>query len=106
MAGKILGQSELAAATNTVVYTVPTGYSSVCSINILNPPGNGVQNVSIALSSSSTPVNKEYIEKNSTLNEGGVMERTGIVIDAGKNIVVYSSGANVIVNCYGYEEAL
>ena len=34
----------------------------------------------------------------------GSLERTGIVLDAAKLVVVYSSAANVSVQAYGYED--
>jgi hypothetical protein len=38
------------------------------------------------------------------LANGGILERTGIVAEATKNVVVYSDVANVTASVYGYEE--
>jgi hypothetical protein len=45
----------------------------------------------------------EYIEYDSTLLANGVLERTGIVVDAGKLIVVYASAADVSCVVMGIE---
>ena len=104
MAGKILGQAEITENTNVVVYTVPTGYSAVCNLNLCNT-SQGAIIVHVALASGSTPVNKEYIEYGIILAANGVLERTGLVLDAGKNLIVYANGTGIVANAYGYEEA-
>ena len=100
-----LGQADLAATTNTTVYTVPAGKTATISINVCNrgTVASSV-NVRVAIASAATPTNAEYIEYDATLVTSAVLERTAIVVSAGEQIVVYSSAAGVSVNVYGFEE--
>jgi len=102
MATGLLGQSTLAATTNTTVYTVPATTFTVLSINVLNR-GSTAVSVRVALAAGASPTNAEYIEYDVQIGSNGVLERTGIMMDAGKRLVVYASNANVSVNAYGIE---
>ena len=105
MASGILGQSAPSATTNTTVYTVPAATTSVVNVNVLNR-GSGAATVRIALAASGTPTDDEYIEYDATVPPKGVLERTGIALDAGKLVVVYTSTADTSVNVYGLETAV
>jgi hypothetical protein len=102
MATGILGSADLSAATNTTVYTVPADTFSVVSINLVNR-GATAANIRIAIAASATPTNAEFIEYDSQITANGVLERTGIVVQAGKLIVVRSSAINVTAMVYGIE---
>ena len=102
MANGTLGQADLSALTNTTVYTVPADTTATISINLCNRSGL-TQSVRIAISTSGTPTAAEYIEYDCILPSSGTLERTGLVISANKNIVVYSTDDQVSVNVYGYE---
>jgi len=104
MATGILGQNALAASTDTTVYTVPAATFSIVTVNVTNRNATS-RNVRIALAASGTPSNEEYIEYDTELLGHGTLERGGIVVDAGKNIVVYASGTDVTAVCYGIETA-
>lgn len=104
MASGILGQSAPSAATNTTVYTVPSAKTGTFSINIVNR-GTATATVRIAISATGSPSNAEYIEYGAQiLANGGILERTGIVAQATKNVVVFSDLADTSVTVYGYEE--
>lgn len=105
MASGILGQSAPTGTTNTTVYTVPASTSSVVNVNVLNR-GTAAATVRIALAASGTPTNSEYLEYEATVPPKGVLERTGIVLDAGKLVVVYASSSDTSVNVYGLETAV
>lgn len=102
MANGILGTSDLSAASNTTVYTVPADTFSVVTISITNRSSTD-RNVRVALAATGTPSNAEYIEYDATLIGNGVLERSGVVLDAEKNIVVYANSTDVSCVVYGLE---
>lgn len=102
MATGRLGVSAIPATTNTTVYTVPAGYYTVCNVSITNRNSTSV-NIRLAMSSSGTPNAQEFIEYDTVIVGNGVFERTSLVMDAGLNVVVYSSAANVGCTVYGIE---
>tara|TARA_B100001250_G_scaffold291144_1_gene252864 strand:- start:1515 stop:1832 length:318 start_codon:yes stop_codon:yes gene_type:complete len=104
MASGILGQEAPAATTNTVVYTVPATTVAVVNISVVNRSGSAVT-ARIALAAASTPQSEEFIEYNTSIPSTGVLERTGVVLEAGKKVVVYSSSADTSVSVYGLESA-
>jgi len=97
-----LGASDVAAASNTTVYTVPSDTFSVVTLSICNR-GNQAVAVRVAVSAAATPTAAEWIEYDTEVLGKGVLERTGIVMDAGRLLVVYSSGANVSAVAFGIE---
>jgi hypothetical protein len=102
MATGRLGVADLAAATNTTLYTVPASTFSVVTISVCNR-GASAAAVRIAVASSASPADSEYIEFDVSLAAKGVVERTGIVMDAGKLLVVRSSAVSVSAVVYGIE---
>ena len=105
MASGILGQAAPSASTDTTVYTVPASTLSVVNINVLNRSASNPVNVRIALAASGTPTNSEYIEYDVTVPAKGVVERTGLALNAGKQVVVYVSTGDTSVSVYGLEQA-
>ena len=102
MATGTLGQAALAATTNTTVYTVPATTFTVLSFTVVNR-GTSTASVRVALASSATPASAEYIEYDAQISPGGTLERTGIIMNAGKLLVCYASNANISVSAFGIE---
>lgn len=102
MATGILGTSDLAATTNTTVYTVPASTFAVASVSVCNRSASTVT-IRIAVSATGTPGNSEWIEYDTQLLGNGVLERTGLVLDATKRVVVYSSATSVNAVVMGIE---
>ena len=104
MATGRLGNSAIPATTNTTVYTVPTGFYAVCNVSLVNRNSTAVK-IRLAMASTGTPNVQEWIEYETVIVPNGVFERTGLVLQAGLNIVVYSDTANVGCTVYGIETA-
>lgn len=102
MATGRLGTADLSAASDTTLYTVPATTFSVVTVSLCNRGGTAAL-VRIAICDTATPGNDEYIEYDASVLANGVLERTGIVLDAGKLLVVRSSATNVTAVVYGIE---
>ena len=97
-----LGAVDLVAATNTSVYTVPATTFSVVTLSICNR-GSTAATLRVSVSALAIPANNEFIEFDTSLAPKGVLERTGIVLDAGKFLVVNSNVSSVTAVAYGIE---
>jgi len=101
--GRLSNTAILAAQTPPqTVYTVPNGYYTVCNVSLTNRNATAVL-IRLAMSASGTPNVSEWVEYDTILIPNGVFERTGLVLQAGLNIVVYSDTANVGCTVYGIE---
>lgn len=103
MASGTLGQASLAATTNTTVYTVPAGKVATFNVSVVNR-GATQTTIRLAIAATGTPSDAEWLEYDAPIISSGVVERTGLVASAGKNIVAYAGNGNLSVNVYGYEE--
>jgi hypothetical protein len=101
------------ATLNASYYTVPTGYYGVYNISFTNT-SSAAQTIRLYIGTSTNvgPNASECFEYLTTIVPYGVFERTGVVVDAGKNFIVGSSGGAggvgtatgaVNLNIYGIE---
>ena len=106
MASGVLGTpADLTIAGQyTTLYTVPASTFAVASVSIVNR-SNTALTVRLAVAAASTPTNAEFIEYDSTIAPKGILERTGIVMQTGKLLVVYSSAVNCNAVVFGIETA-
>jgi hypothetical protein len=102
MATGRLGVSAISAATLTTIYTVPTGTYTVCNVSITNRNAASVK-IRLAMATTATPNVQDYIEYDTVIVANGVFERTGLVMNANLQLVVYSDLANVGATVYGIE---
>lgn len=107
MASGRLGVASPTAATNTAIYTVPANTVATINISVVNR-GVGDASVNVAISTSTTtPADAEYVEYGALVpRNGGVLERTALVVGAGENVVVRSSVATCSFRIHGFEESL
>ena len=105
MASGILGSSDLSANTNTTIYTVPADTYNVVTINFCNR-GSNTAAIRLATSTGDSPGGNEYLEYDVSIGPNGVLERTGIVIDATKKVVVRSTQTSVTAMVMGIETAV
>lgn len=105
MASGKLGTSAPSASTNTTVYTVPASTLATLSINVVNR-GTGNANVNIALTTSASPANADYIEYGVEVLPNGVLERSGIVASALEKVIVNSTTADCTFRVHGFEESV
>lgn len=103
MATGRLGAEDIAATTNTTVYTCPASTFAVVTISLCNRNASSSRNIRLAVSTGGTPSNAEYVEYDSELLAKGVLERTGLVLSAGQRLVVYSSATDISAVVYGIE---
>ena len=94
----------MAATTYTSVYTVPVTTLSYVNVNIANRNTTNVA-VRVAITTGATPTTAQFIEYDVDIAPNGVLERSGLVMDTGKQLVVYSDTTNVSVAIYGVEQA-
>lgn len=102
MATGRLGTANLAAATNTTVYTVPSTTFTVATLSVCNRSNSAIT-CRVAVASAASPTVDEWIEYDTELLPKAVLERTGLVMDAGKYLVVWTSTANVSAVAFGIE---
>jgi hypothetical protein len=96
MATGRLSGTDLTTTGATSVYTCPVSTFSVVSVSICNRTASAVT-VSLALTTtSSTPATTDYLEFGASLSANGVVERTGIVMSAGNQLVVTAGTGNAL----------
>lgn len=114
--GRLGTSTSLTTNTNAAVYTVPSGSYSVFNVCFCNTQTSSVT-IRLAISTSTaippTPAASEWIEYDTTVAPKGVFERTGLVADASKVVVCWTSastaasvGSNVTANVYGIETTI
>jgi len=106
MASGVLGQAVITSSSSgadLVVYTVPSSTLAVININIASISGS-TQTIDLAIPNETdgTFDSLDLIEDDTSLTTKQVLERTNIVLEAGRSVVVTSSdGTGATVNVYG-----
>ncbi len=109
MANGILGSADLTSATYTAIYLVPADTFSVATVSICNKNATSIT-VRLAIAKTdpagtTLPASDDYLEYETEILPNGVLERTGVIIDASRQIYARSSAANTAVMVYGIETA-
>ena len=103
MATGRLGANDIPATTDTTVYTCPASTFAVVTVSLCNRNSTTARDIRIAVTTSGTPSDAEYIEYDASLLAKGVLERTRLVLAAGQRIVVRASATDVSAVVYGIE---
>ena len=104
MASGILGQTDITSTnTDTSIYNVTASKTSSLTLSLVNR-GTAAATIRVGLCASGSIGNAEFIEYETTLPPKGVLERTGIVMQATKQLVVRTDTANISASAYGFEE--
>ena len=109
MANGILGSADLTASTYTKIYLVPVTTFSVVTVSICNKNSTPIR-VRLAIAKTdplgvTVPAADDYLEYNTEVQGNGVLERTGIVIDASRQVYAFSDNNLTSVMVYGIETA-
>lgn len=103
MASGKLGSADLAAATVTLLYTVPASTRATVNIRVANRNASAAK-IRVAIGTGASPDAADYVDYDITVPGNGILEDTGIVCGAGEKIWVRSDTANVSVRVHGFEE--
>lgn len=104
MPSGILGEADLLANTPTNIYTVPVTTVTTLTVSFCNRTTSEVKvRLSAPLVVGSTTT---YFEYDALIAANGVLERSGIVLGAGRNLTVQSDKAAVTAIAYGFEEGI
>ena len=102
MASGILGEADLLANTSTKLYTVPAGKVTTMTVSFCNRSKKEVLVTLLVpqvVGSATT-----YFEYETPIGAKGILERSGIVAQAGRNVTVLSDSAQVTAVAHGFEE--
>lgn len=104
---KVLGQSAPSATTNTDVYTVGSGKSTVISTISVCNRGTSSATYRIAIRVAGSAIaNEDYIVYDSTVPANDTISLTlGITLAATDVVTVYASNTNLSFNLFGSEIA-
>ncbi|MGO3562814.1 hypothetical protein [Pseudomonas helleri] len=102
MASGILGEADLLANTSTKLYTVPADSVTTLTVSFCNRTASVVKVRLLAPMVEGTT--STYFEYDASIPVNGVLERTGIVLNAGRNLTVQSDKAGVTAIAHGFEE--
>jgi hypothetical protein len=103
-----LGAADLAATTNTIVYTVPAGRQSTVTVAVSNRSAN-TRAVRVAYLPSATIgslANADWLLYDFPLGPGGYFRESGLPVGAGHSIVARADGADITVQVVGVEEVI
>lgn len=99
-----LGAANLAANTDTLLYTVPASIVATVSIRLCNRGAAPVK-LRVAVGSGVAPADTDYLDYDAPVPANGILENTGIVLSAGEKLWVRSDTATVSARAHGFEEA-
>lgn len=103
MASGKLGSANLAAGTDTLLYTVPASTIATVNIRVANRNASAVK-IRVAIGTGDSPGAADYIGYDVSVPANGILEDTGIVCSAGEKVWVRSDKSNMTARVHGFEE--
>lgn len=102
---KKVGAVDLTTTANTVLYQVPANTQAVVNVGLVNRNNDAFASlVRLAISSTTTPANADWIEYDTSLGARQTLERTALALQAGMYLIVRSSVANAVsASAWGME---
>jgi len=98
----LLGKADLAANTDTSLYTVPDDTVATVNLNLCNRSAAAVS-VRIAVRAGAL-TDTDYLEYDSVIPPRGLLERTGLAMSAGETLTVRANGNGISARAHGFEE--
>lgn len=101
MANGLLGSAMSVGNTNVTVFPGDSSCDFInASIRMVNI-GTTSATVKLAVATSDSPSNKDYLEYGASIVAGGVLERTCITLGPNEKVVVNASTSNVAIRVDG-----
>lgn len=98
-------KASLAATTWTAVYTVPASTRATVNVRLANRTTVSVK-CRVAISTTTTPADADYINYDVEVPANGILEATGLVCAAGEIVTVYAAATGISVRVHGFEEVV
>ncbi len=91
------------ANTDTLLYTVPASKTTSFSLILVNRSASIIK-VRVALTTSNSISNSDYIAYDSTIYPNDQLERSGLVLATGQYVYVRTNTVGVNAMMWGFEE--
>ena len=99
MASGKLGSADLAAATDTLLFTAGATPQTF-NVRFANRNGASVK-IRVAIGTGGAPAVADYVDYDLTVQPNGILEDTGLVASSGEKVWARSDTANVSVRAHG-----
>lgn len=99
MASGKLGSADLAATTDTLLFTAGVTPQTF-NVRFANRNATAVK-VRVAIGSGASPALEDYVDYDVPVPANGILEDTGLVASSGEKVWVRASVANVSVRAHG-----
>lgn len=93
-----LGSADLAAATDTLLFTAAS--ARVFNVRFANRNKTAVK-VRVAIGTGAAPAATDYVTYDCNVPANGILEDTGLICSNGERVWVRSDAANVSVRAHG-----
>lgn len=99
MASGLLGKADLAANTDTLLFTAAASPQTF-NVRFANRTNADVK-IRVAIGTGGAPAAADYVDYDIKLLASGILEDTGLVASSGEKVWVRSDTANVSVRAHG-----